>query len=69
METLISGLTEFGRQHPSKGLMLMEWGSGEDRRNPGRKAAWIKEMQSLFKQPAYSQYKPILQWAAAPAPV
>ena len=34
--------------HPHKPLMLPEWGTKEDRRSPGRKAAWITDAGHLL---------------------
>lgn len=59
---LIEGHRQFGLQHPSKGLMILEYGSVEDKANPGRKAQWIRDSQALFKQAKYSQYEALLQW-------
>jgi hypothetical protein len=39
----------FGKQHPSKGLILAEVGSDEDSNNSGRKAQWIRNMRNLLK--------------------
>jgi beta-mannanase len=52
----IAGFTAFGAQHPTKPLWLPEWGVVEDSAQAGRKAQFITEAESLFKDPAYSQY-------------
>lgn len=62
MATLLEGHRRFGLQHPGKGLMIMEWGASEDPARPGRKAQWINEARDLFKKPAYSQYRAVMQW-------
>jgi len=62
MAALIEGIRVWGTKHPTEKLMLMEWGSAEDRSVPGRKAQWIREATALFKQPGYQQFSAILQW-------
>jgi hypothetical protein len=63
MASLTAGITAWGLAHPSKALMILEWGSVEDKAQPGHKASWIKDTQALFKTGAYHQYTAILQWA------
>lgn len=62
MANILEGHRQFGLQHPTKGLMLMEWGSAEDGASPGRKAQWIRDLITLFQKPAYAQYNAVLQW-------
>jgi len=62
MSSLVAGIKAWGAVHPTKPLMLMEWGSVEDKQVPGRKAQWIKDVDALFKQPAYGQFTALLQW-------
>lgn len=59
---VIEAQRQFGLKHPSKGLMLYEFGSAEDRANPGRKAQWLRNATALFQKPGYSQYKAALSW-------
>jgi hypothetical protein len=63
MASLTAGITSWGAAHPTKPLMILEWGSVEDPAMPGHKASWIKDTQALFKTAAYHQYSAILQWA------
>ncbi len=63
MASLTAGITAWGVAHPTKPLMILEWGSVEDKSQPGHKASWIKDTEALFKTPAYHQYTAILQWA------
>ena len=63
MASLTAGITAWGVAHPTKALMILEWGSVEDPAQPGHKASWIKDTQALFKTPAYHQYTAILQWS------
>lgn len=60
------GLVRFGQQHPSKKLMLAEFGSVEwqDAVTPTSpsKASWLRDAQALLKQPAYSQFSLINIW-------
>lgn len=62
LAAVIEGQREFGRLHPSKGLMLYEFGSVEDPQAPGRKAAWLADATKLLAQPAYDQYVVALTW-------
>ena len=59
---VIEAHRQFGLKHPSKGLMLWEFGSAEDARQPGRKAAWFRDAIALFQKPAYRQYNALLTW-------
>ena len=59
---VIEGHRRFGQQHPSKGLMLWEFGSAEDRNWPGRKAQWLRNATQLFQQPGWEQYTAVLTW-------
>ena len=43
--------------------MILEFGSVEDPASSTHKAAWYKDVQALFKTPAYSHYVALLQWA------
>lgn len=62
MAGIIGGHRKFGQLHPTKSLMLLEWGSAEDANDPMRKARWINDVQALFKQSAYDQFSVLLQW-------
>ncbi len=62
MSSLVAGIKAWGTAHPTKQLMLLEWGSVEDKSVPGRKAQWINDVDALFKTPAYSQFTALLQW-------
>lgn len=59
---VIEGHRQFGLKHPSKGLMLWEFGSTEDVAKPGRKAQWLRDSQELFQQKGYGQYRALLTW-------
>jgi hypothetical protein len=62
LSTVIEGQRQFGLLHPSKGLMLYEFGSAEDRNDPGHKAQWLRNALAMFQQPAYGQYRAALSW-------
>lgn len=62
MAHILDGQRKFGTLHPSKGLMVMEWGVVEDPNKPGRKAQWIRDMTAMFQKPEWSQYKAAMQW-------
>jgi len=59
---VIEGQRQFGLQHPDEGLMLWEFGSAEDRGQPGRKAQWLRNVTQLFQQPGWGQYNTVLTW-------
>ncbi len=59
---LLDPQRRFGARHPSKGLMVLEWGSVEDPAQPGRKAQWMRDTTRLLAQPAYRQFRAILHW-------
>jgi hypothetical protein len=52
----IAGFVKFGTQHPTKPMWLPEWGVVEDGNTPGRKAQWITDAETLFKDAAYGQF-------------
>jgi hypothetical protein len=62
LSSIIDAHRRFGQLHPTKGLMLLEFGSAEDAAMPGRKAQWLSNARALFKQSAYSQYKAVISW-------
>lgn len=59
---LLDPQRRFGLRHPSKGLMVLEWGSVEDPAQPDRKAQWMRDTARLLAQPAYRQFRAILHW-------
>jgi len=62
LSDIIEGQRRFGLLHPSKGLMLYEFGSAEDAGMPGHKAQWLRNATQLFQQPGYGQYVAALSW-------
>lgn len=60
---LVTGIYAFGQAHPSKQLMIMEWGSVEDSALAGHKASWIANAEAMFKQPQYAQFTAVLAWS------
>jgi hypothetical protein len=54
----------WGLSHPSKHLILTEWGSDEDPAAPGRKASWITDSATLLTQQAYAQLAGVIAWGA-----
>ncbi len=62
LSSVIEGQRQFGKQHPTKGLMIWEFGSAEDPARPGRKAQWFRNAAALFKKPGYEQYNAVLTW-------
>jgi hypothetical protein len=59
---LIEPQRRFGLLHPGKDLMVLEWGSVEDRARPGRKAQWLRDATELFSRPGYRRYRAVLHW-------
>jgi hypothetical protein len=59
---LIEPHRRFGLRHPGKDLMVLEWGSVEDRSRPGRKARWIRDAAALFGRPEYRAYRAVAHW-------
>lgn len=57
----VAPLRAFGAAHPNEQLMLTEIGSAEDENTPGRKAQWMRDMRSLFKEPGYEQFT-LIAW-------
>lgn len=57
LRQLIEPMRRFGARHSGKGLFLPEWASTEDPSRAGRKADWIDEARSLFKQSGYEQFR------------
>lgn len=53
LERVITPFIEFGEQHPTKQLVLPEFGSDEGSR--GQKAAWLDEAAAFLKQPEIAQ--------------
>jgi hypothetical protein len=62
MSTLLSGFMDFARLHPTKKLIVAEYGSTEDPAQPGRKAQWIRDTAALFTQPGYEQFVGVTAW-------
>lgn len=56
LETVITPMRNFGRQHPGIPLLLAEFGSAEDPADGGRKAQWYRDARALFKQPGWEQF-------------
>lgn len=59
---LIEPHRQFGLRHPGKDLMVLEWGSVEDKAQSGRKAQWIRDAAALFSRPGYENYRALLHW-------
>jgi hypothetical protein len=53
----IEAFRQFGLAHPGKDLWLPEYGSTEDPANHAHKAQWITDVENLFKQPGYQQFR------------
>jgi hypothetical protein len=53
---------QFGLEHPSKPIMIAEYGSVEDPNTPGRKAEWIAGARSTLQSPGWNQFDAALYW-------
>jgi hypothetical protein len=53
---------QFGLQHPSKPIIVAEWGSVEDPGSPGRKAQWITGARTTLQSPGWEQFAGALYW-------
>jgi hypothetical protein len=53
---------EFGLAHPSKPIVIGEWGSVEDPNTPGRKADWIAGARSTLQSAGWEQFEAVLYW-------
>ncbi len=60
----IETFRQFGLQHPSEELWLPEFGSFEDSASPGRKAAWMNTVRTMFKSSKYAQFRGIVYFHA-----
>ena len=68
LQQSIEPFRQFGAAHPSKGLMLLEFGSAEDPAVTGRKGQWFRDVQALFKQPGWEQFQAILYFNTVQPP-
>ena len=62
MSSLVAAFRAWGAKHPTKALVIGEYGSVEDPAVAGRKAQWIRNVEALFKSPGYGQFKAVLYW-------
>lgn len=56
MQNLVDRMMPFADMHPTKPLMLPEFGTTEDPANPARKAEWYTDAKELFKTPPYDRF-------------
>jgi hypothetical protein len=50
----------WAKSHPSKPIVLPEWGTTSDPQDIGRKASWIRAARRLLKEPAWRRIKMVL---------
>jgi Glycosyl hydrolase family 26 len=60
----IEPFRKFGLAHPSEELWLPEFGSVEDRAQPGRKAEWMGGVRETFKSDKYAQFRGLVYFSA-----
>ena len=60
--TVFDGLRRWGAAHPSKQLMVWEFGSVEDLATGGRKAAWWHDARQTLRTSAWGQFSVVLSW-------
>jgi hypothetical protein len=65
MKALVDRMMPFADKHPSKPLMLPEFGTTEDPADPARKAQWYADAQQLFKSPPYDRFVLINEYDTA----
>jgi hypothetical protein len=53
---------EFALNHPTKGMMIPEWGSREDPNTAGRKAMWIKDSTAMLQTAKWSLVKAVFYY-------
>ncbi len=53
---------QFGLAHPSKPIVVGEWGSVEDPGSSGRKAEWIDGARATLQSPGWEQFDAALYW-------
>lgn len=58
--SIVNPLRLFGQQHPTKPLMLPEFGTVEDPQSPDRKAQWFRDAQSLLGSPGWEAFRAVL---------
>ena len=63
LEDKLQGARAFAHEH-QRPVILPEWGSTEDSRALGRKASWINEARTLFKQDGWHRFKMALYFDA-----
>jgi hypothetical protein len=52
----------FGAAHPTKPIMVAEFGSVEDAVTPGRKGAWISDARQTLKRREWSQVQAVIYY-------
>jgi Glycosyl hydrolase family 26 len=60
--TVFQGLRDFGARHPTKQLMVLEFGSVEDNATSGRKAAWWNDARQTLRTSSWGQFSVVLTW-------
>ena len=61
---LVTGIYAFGRAHPSKQLMIMEWGSVEDAAGRlGTRRAGSRTRRRCSRSRPYAQFTAVLAWS------
>ncbi|MGI8613712.1 MAG: glycosyl hydrolase [Nocardioidaceae bacterium] len=56
MKNLVDRMMSFANNHPTKSLMLPEFGTTEDPGDSSRKAQWYLDAEELFKTPPYDRF-------------
>lgn len=60
LEGMVQAFKAFGAEHPDKFMVLAEFGSIEDPKDPGRKGRWLQEAVDLFRRPGYEMFRALL---------
>ena len=62
LQQLLEPFMQFAAQHPTRDLLVAEFGTPEDPAQPQRKAQWIDGARLLFQQPAYARFRAVSYW-------
>ncbi len=62
LREIITPLRDFGAAHPHADLWLPEIGAAEDPEWSSRKAGWMEDVQRLFQEPGWGQFRGILHY-------
>jgi hypothetical protein len=62
LASMLEPAREFAVNHPTKRMMIPEWGSREDPNRPGRKAIWINSAATVLQMAKWSLVKGVFYY-------